>query len=113
MFSWCRIIFPHGDIKSSTDSQSVLRGSLMQTWGLLAVLVLVGTLQADEALKETLPDEGRTPETIVEVPVRAIDPPEKVFFAKRLDYRGLPIRGAAVVSDAAFYERVPRTRVRG
>ena len=79
----------------------------------LVTLVLVGKVQAAEVPKAALPDEGKTPETIAEVPVRAIDPPEKVFFAKRLDYRGLPIRGAAVVSDAAFYERVPRTRVRG
>ena len=70
----------------------------------LVTLVLVGKVQAAEVPKAALPDEGKTPETIAEVPVRAIDPPEKDFFAKRLDYRGLPIKGAAVVSDAAFYE---------
>jgi hypothetical protein len=70
----------------------------------LATLVLVGTVQAAEVLEGTLPDEGKTPETIGEVPIRTIDPPEQEFFAKRLDYRGLPIKGAAVVSDAAFYE---------
>jgi alpha-glucosidase len=51
-----------------------------------------------------LPDDGKTVATITEVPVKKIDPPEKDFYAKRLDYRGLPIKGAAVVSDAAFYE---------
>ena len=50
------------------------------------------------------PDDGKTAKTITDVPVTAIDPPEKDFYAKRLDYHGLPIKGAAVVSDAAFYE---------
>ncbi len=51
-----------------------------------------------------LPDDGKTTATITEVPVRKIEPPEKDFYAKELDYHGLPIKGAAVVSDAAFYE---------
>ena len=52
-----------------------------------------------------LPDDGKkATATITEVPVRKIEPPEKDFYAKELDYHGLPIKGAAVVSDAAFYE---------
>jgi alpha-glucosidase len=50
-----------------------------------------------------LPDDGKTILTITEVPVRKIDVPESDFYAKRLDYRGLPIKAADVVSDAAFY----------
>src|SRR5947209_7174155 len=50
------------------------------------------------------PDDGKTAETITDVPVRKIDPPDRGFYAKELDYRGLPIKGAEVVSDAAFYE---------
>jgi len=67
----------------------------------VAALASVGwpTLAAGE-----LADQGKTAKTITDVPVAAIDPPEKEFYAKRLDYHGLPIKGAAVVSDAAFYE---------
>ncbi len=64
----------------------------------------VAAAAAEEAVKPALADAGKTPETIVEVPVRKIDPPEKDFYAKRLDYHGLPIKGPAVVADAAFYE---------
>ncbi|MGA2255738.1 MAG: hypothetical protein ABSG53_13920 [Thermoguttaceae bacterium] len=51
-----------------------------------------------------LADEGKTVLTITEVPIKKIEPPEKGFYAKELDYRGLPIKGPMVVSDAAFYE---------
>lgn len=37
-----------------------------------------------------------------------IEPPEKGFFAKRLDFHGLPIKAAAVVSDAALFEAYDR-----
>ena len=43
-----------------------------------------------------------TPEELAQV--KAIDPPEKDFFAKRLDYEGIPIKAAAVVSDVALVE---------
>ena len=51
-----------------------------------------------------LPDDGKTASTITEVLIKKIEPPEKDFYAKELDYHGLPIKGAAVVADAAFYE---------
>jgi len=51
-----------------------------------------------------LPDDGKTVATISDMPIKKIEPPEKEFYAKELDYHGLPIKGAAVVSDAAFYE---------
>ena len=68
------------------------------------VLGLTLGARATEPAKPALADDGKTPETIATVPVKKIDPPEKDFFAKQLDYRGLPIKGAAVVADAAFYE---------
>ena len=60
--------------------------------------------QPAAATTRPLPDDGKTGRTITDVPVRPIDPPERDFYARRLDYRGLPIKGAAVVADAAFYE---------
>lgn len=74
----------------------------------LALLVLASFLLPCAAIAAPaappLPDDGKTAENITEVPVRKIDPPERGFYARRLDYRGLPIKGAEVVSDAAFYE---------
>ena len=66
----------------------------------------VGPQDAVPAAKPSgpLPDDGKTAVTITEVPIKKIEPPEKDFYAKELDYHGLPIKGAAVVSDAAFYE---------
>ena len=42
-------------------------------------------------------------------PIRALDPPEQGFFAKQLDYEGIPIKAPAVVADEALY--VARTRL--
>lgn len=36
-------------------------------------------------------------------PVKPIDPPEKGFFSKMLDYRGIPIKAHADVTDEAMY----------
>ncbi len=78
----------------------------------LAWTNLAPCLAADKDLKPSAPaaateplfDEGKTAATISNLPIKEIEPPEKDFYAKRLDYHGLPIKGAAVVSDAAFYE---------
>ena len=76
----------------------------------LPTVVLASTLglSAQERLGPLpvlpMPDDGKTPETIHEVPITAIDPPEQDFFSKRLDYRGIPIKGHAVVADEAFHE---------
>ena len=40
--------------------------------------------------------------------IQRIDPPEKDFFAKQLAYHGIPIKAAAVVSDAALREAYQR-----
>ncbi len=42
-------------------------------------------------------------------PIRNIDPPEQGFFAKELDYQGIPIKAPAVVDDRAL--RVARDRI--
>ncbi len=69
-----------------------------------AVLLMGSAVWAGDLPTGPLSDDGKMPATIAEVSVRAIDPPDKGFYAKRLDYRGLPIKGAAEVSDAAFHE---------
>jgi len=35
--------------------------------------------------------------------IQAINPPEKEFFSKHLDFHGIPIKAHAVVSDEALY----------
>lgn len=40
--------------------------------------------------------------------IQRIDPPEKDFFSKRLDYHGIPIKAHEVVSDEALYEAAKR-----
>jgi len=87
---------------------------LMMAAGVELALMGLATSFAAEADRKTptpadrvgtpLPDDGKTAATITEVPIKRIDPPEKGFYAKQLDYHGLPIKGAAVVADAAFYE---------
>lgn len=74
----------------------------MKTQWWISVLFFACSLNVRAA--GALPDDGKTGDDISEVPVQKIEPPEKDFYAKRLDYHGLPIKGAAVVSDAAFYE---------
>jgi alpha-glucosidase len=41
-------------------------------------------------------------------PIQAIDPPEQDFFAKSLDYHGIPIKAPAVVVDEALNEAYDR-----
>src|SRR5690348_1702922 len=36
--------------------------------------------------------------------IQTIDPPEKEFFSKVLDYRGIPIKAHADVTDEALFE---------
>ena len=35
--------------------------------------------------------------------IRILDPPEKGFFAKELDYKGIPIKASAIVDDRALF----------
>lgn len=41
-------------------------------------------------------------------PIVSITPPEQGFFAKKLDYHGIPIKASRVVSDAALYAAYDR-----
>jgi hypothetical protein len=52
-----------------------------------------------------------SPETTVSTnrpPIVRIDPPEQEFFAKQLDYHGIPIKASAVVADEALYAAYDR-----
>lgn len=50
------------------------------------------------------PDAEKTAQTISDLPVRKIEPPEQDFFGKAFAYHGLPIKASTVVADDAFYE---------
>ncbi len=50
---------------------------------------------------EAAPSTGRT--TAPPAQVMTLDPPEQGFFAKRLDYEGIPIKASAVVVDEALF----------
>lgn len=59
----------------------------------LAGLFLALTAIAQDPSTDTKPDK-----------VTRIDPPEKGFFSKRLEYRGIPIKAHEVVSDEALFQ---------
>ena len=42
------------------------------------------------------------------LPIRSIDPPEQGFFAKSLDFHGIPIKAPQVVADQALYAAYAR-----
>jgi hypothetical protein len=67
-------------------------------------LALASAVWAGDLPTAPLPDDGKSPAAIAEIAVRRIDPPEKDFYTKLLDYHGLPIKGASGVSDAVFHE---------
>src|SRR5437667_12031703 len=58
---------------------------------LIAVFVVQGQRPASGAV------------TANEVKITMIDPPEKEFFAKKLDFHGIPIKAHEVVSNEAIY----------
>src|SRR5688572_2287951 len=66
---------------------TVVRVALVVTWACVAVIA------ADGERKGAPPG-----------PVVRIDPPEKEFFSKRLDYEGIPIKAHAEVVDEALFE---------
>jgi hypothetical protein len=41
-------------------------------------------------------------------PIKVIDPPEREFFSKQLDFHGIPIKAHTVVSDEAIFEAYNR-----
>lgn len=61
-------------------------------WLLVASAV---SLMPDDSAAQT--DAGRNPQITI------IDPPEKDFFSKELDFHGIPIKAHKVVTDEALY----------
>ena len=72
---------------------------------LLAALLLA-TAVAEPPTEPATP--GRPDATILATPILRIDPPEKDFFSKRLDYEGIPIKAHADVADEALHEAAGR-----
>lgn len=66
----------------------------------LAGIALAALLPAVTLANEPPPG----PDPAAKPPVTRIDPPEQGFFAKRLDYHGIPIKAHAEVSDEALHE---------
>jgi hypothetical protein len=66
----------------------------------LAILLILITLAATAHVVEQ--QSAPRPEIV------AIDPPEQDFFAKSLDYHGIPIKASAAVVDEALYEAYDR-----
>jgi hypothetical protein len=70
------------------------------TLGLLAALSAGAMLPASAAPDSAAVSPGSAPARPL---VRVIDPPEEGFFAKRLDYEGIPIKAPANVVDEALF----------
>jgi alpha-glucosidase len=63
---------------------------------------MAGGVFGCQILKSKAP-EGGAPLSADNGAIRRIDPPEKGFYAKELDYEGIPIKAPAVVADAALF----------
>jgi alpha-glucosidase len=68
---------------------------------------LLATATADPATKPATP-AGRPDATILAMPVVRIEPPEKEFFSKKLEFEGIPIKAHADVADEALREAAGR-----
>jgi alpha-glucosidase len=71
----------------------------MTTFGLVFLLI---QCRPTYALEATQSGQERLPKIV------RIDPPEKNFFAKLLNFHGIPIKAPAVVEDAALYAAYDR-----
>ena len=80
--------------------------SLTTTAASLLTGVLLAAAAAEPATPSTTP--GRPDAAILAKPIVRIDPPEKDFFSKRLDYEGIPIKAHHDVADEALYEAAGR-----
>ena len=69
----------------------------------------VDFLRTGRACPEVQRDGAAAPVDTDATPIRTIDPPEQGFFAKELDYHGIPIKAPAVVDDRAL--RIARDRM--
>ena len=65
------------------------------------VLILVARCAAES-------DPGCCADAPTSLIIRKINPPEKSFYTKLLDYRGIPIKAPAEVTDAALYAAYDR-----
>jgi hypothetical protein len=77
----------------------------------MAAALLAGTLLATTAADpapEPTPPPGRPDAAILSTPIVRIEPPEKDFFSKCLDYEGIPIKAHADVAADALYEAAGR-----
>ena len=69
-------------------------------WATLGVVVYLWPIRPAVAAAAAVPDAGATAHRPA---IQAIDPPELGFFAKRLDYEGIPIKAPTNVVDAALF----------
>src|ERR1700722_6429146 len=76
----------------------MFRGSILLALTVAALVVARISAGCQNLTKE------QKEETTPGPSIRPIDPPEKEFFTKELDYYGIPIKAPAVVDDAALYE---------
>jgi hypothetical protein len=68
----------------------------------LATLALASILPLVPACQSAPEVQGARPA------IQLIEPPEKEFFSKQLDFHGIPIKAHAVVSDQALFEAYDR-----
>lgn len=92
---------------SGMDSLAELRPSGNCVWVRATNALLMLALGWGFALTgkdEVVAAEAGTPRPLIVL----IEPAEKEFFSKKLDYSGIPIKGPAVVSDAALFAAFER-----
>jgi len=65
-------------------------------------------IAASASLLLAAADGVAAPSPVAHPSIRLIDPPEKGFFSKELDFHGIPIKSHAVVSDQAIFEAYDR-----
>ena len=83
-------------------SRSSAEASGDPRWSMAARLVQTTEARQKDGKPGQEPEDDATP-------IRRIDPPEQGFFAKVLDYHGIPIKAPAVVDDRAL--RIARARI--
>jgi alpha-glucosidase len=74
---------------------------------ILAGVVATAMLTAVPPVHVRAAEAASTNETALPL-IIALDPPKQGFFAKELDYHGIPIKASAAVSDQAVYEAYRR-----
>src|SRR5438445_484570 len=66
-------------------------------FSIAGLIIILGSLLANSEAAPT--NSTNQPVATIET----INPPEKDFFTKKLDFRGIPIKAPQVVSDKAMY----------